>query len=86
MSADTWKAIVGILGAIMSGLLIWAIKDLIATLRNLTSKVTILETKFDVFKERTDDVPEIKKNTNLAHDRINKIDYRVERLENKGEL
>lgn len=66
--------VVGIFTTLASGILIWIIKEWSATLKNNTHSIIELTAKFDIFKERTDDIPDIKKNLNVAHQRINELE------------
>lgn len=63
-----------IVTAVCSGLLLWALKDLIMNVRKNTAELIEFKTKFEIFKERTDDIPEMKRNIINAHQRITDLE------------
>lgn len=66
-----------IVTAVCSGILLWALKDLIMNVRKNTAELIEFKTKFEVFKERTDDIPEMKKDIVRAHARINTLEEKI---------
>lgn len=77
MKVDLYQFIATILGSIISGFLLFAVKDLISTIRGLKKELNdlkqehvIFRTAFDLFKERTDAVPGLKENLVECHKRI----------------
>lgn len=80
MKIDVTQFVATIIGAIVSGFLLWAVKDLISTIRGLKKEIAdfkmehvAFRTAFDLFKERTDAIPGMKENIIEAHKRITEI-------------
>ncbi len=80
MKVDITQFVASIIGALVSGILLFVIKDLISTIRNLKKEIeafriehVTFRVSFDLFKERTDAIPGMKENINEAHKRITDI-------------
>lgn len=70
-----------IVTALCSGVLLWALKDLIVNVRKNTAELIEFKTKFEIFKERTDSIPGIKENLNEAHKRISNLENATKQKE-----
>lgn len=80
MKIDLTQFIATILGSVISGIMLWAVKELNATIKAFRKEIAdfrneflILRTEFHLFKERTDSIPGMQENIANAHKRINDI-------------
>lgn len=66
--------LLGSMGVLIGGLLLWGIKALISTLLKVNQEVAILNSKIGPISEETKSISKMKQDINAAHARISKLE------------